>query len=68
MIRIRGYANGVVEVRTRWDGEVLATVPVSRANIWLDFSAPIALPEGVHSLFFTYRGTGSISLGGFELI
>lgn len=67
-IRIRGYADGVFEVRTKWDGEVLAEIPVSRANIWLDFSAPITLPTGVQSLFFTYRGTGSVSLGGFELI
>ena len=67
-IRIRGYADGYFEVRTAWDGEVLAEIPVSRANIWLDFSAPIDLPTGVHSLFFTYRGTGSVSLGGFELL
>ena len=65
---VRGYGVGYYEVKTAWDGEVLARVDVVRANVWEEFSAPITLPVGTHSLYFTFRGVASSSLGGFELI
>ena len=68
-IRIRGNnTNGEFEVRTSIDGEVLAKVPTHKANFWEDVSAPISIPAGVHSLFFTYKGESTISIHGFELI
>ena len=33
-IKYRGYCNGEFQVKTSWDGEVLATFPVSNKNIW----------------------------------
>ena len=65
---VRGYGVGCYEIKTAWDGEVLARVDVVRANVWEEFSAPITLPAGKHALYFTFRGVASSSLGGFELI
>ena len=62
-IYTRGYANGVFEVRTKWDGEVLATLPVSSANIWTESTADIEL-DGVSALYLTFNGTGTASLSG----
>ncbi len=64
---VRGYTGGQFEIRTTWDGEVLATIPVRNANIWEAFSAPIAIPDGVGSLYITYRGGGNASLRSFVL-
>ena len=66
-IIVRGYANGCFEVRTAWDGEILATIPVVNTNIWAKYSTPIAIPNGTQSIYLTYRGGGNASLLGFEL-
>ena len=59
---------GEFEVRTELDGEVLTKIPTHKANFWEAVSAPITIPAGVHSLFFTYKGENSIAIHGFELI
>ncbi len=66
-IRTRGYAEGCFEVRTKWDGEVLARIPIHNTNVWEEYSAPIALDDGVHALYLTYRGGGNASLLSFAL-
>ena len=66
-IRVRGYCNGVFQVKTAWDGPVLGEIPVRFSNIWQDFSAQISLPDGVHPLYFTYSGPGSGALLSFTL-
>ena len=65
-IAIRGYCNGVFEVRTAWDGEVLAEMRVKSSNIWEEYTAPIEL-NGVHALYFTYKGTGNLQFKEFTL-
>ncbi len=67
-IKTRGYAEGCFEVRTRWDGEVLAKIPVQSTNVWEEFSAPLALEDGVHAIYLTYRGSGNASLLAFSLV
>lgn len=66
-LETRGYAHGVFEIKTAWDGVVLASAPVFSANVWTPTTAALALPDGVHALYFTYRGTGSASLAAFTL-
>jgi len=65
--KTRGYARGVFEVRTKWDGPVLGTIPIEFSNIWKEYSADIAIPDGVHALYFTYKGHGSAHFGSFTL-
>ena len=67
MIRIRGYGNGVFEVRTEIGGEVLGTFPVENYNYWTDVAKDIRLPDGKASLYFTFKGNGNPDFAGFEL-
>ncbi len=66
-IRVRGYCKGAFGVKTRWDGEVLGWIPVGFTNEWQKYSADIAIPDGVHSLYFVYQGTGAAHLASFAL-
>lgn len=63
----RGYAQGVLEVRTEPRGKVLAELPVEYANVWEESQADIALPGGEYALYLTFRGQGNAMLKGFEL-
>ena len=53
---------------TKWDGEVLARIPVVYTNVWEDYEADIEMPDGVQALYFTYRGQGKASLLSFALL
>jgi len=66
-IRVRGYCRGAFEVRSRWDGPALGRIPVDYTNVWTDYRTDLVLPEGVHSLYFTYTGEGRASLASFTL-
>ena len=57
-ITTRAYLWGEFEIRTRWDGEVLASIPVDNTNVWVKRSAPISIPDGVGALYITFRGYG----------
>lgn len=67
-IQVRGYGDGVFEVRTAWDGEVLAKLKVEYANVWEEYAAPVRIPDGVHAIYLTYRGNGNVSLKSFALL
>lgn len=67
-VTTRGYAAGNIEVRTKWDGEVLAELPIGYTNVWETYEADIAMPDGVLALYLTFRGQGTASLKSFELI
>ncbi len=66
-ITVRGYAKGVFQVKTAWDGPVLVEIPVDYTNVWEDYSAPVAVEDGVHALYLTFRGQGNPMLKSFEL-
>jgi len=66
-IKVRGYCSGQFEVKTAWNGEPLGSIEVEFSNIWKEYSADIAIPDGVQALYFTYRGNGSASLASFTL-
>ena len=66
-IWIRGYADGTFEVKTAWDGEVLATLEVQYTNVWEKYTAPVTIPDGIQALYLTYRGNGNAALRSFEL-
>jgi len=66
-IKTRGYSNGVFEVRTSWNGEALGSISIEFTNIWEEFSADISIPDGIHALYFIYKGSGTATLGSFTL-
>lgn len=63
----RGYGKGAYHVSTAWDGPSLGAISVDYTNVWTRFSASVAIPDGVHALYFTYRGMGNSSLQRFIL-
>jgi hypothetical protein len=66
-IKTRCYCKGVFELKTAWDGEALGSIAVTSANIWTEFSADIAIPDGIWAIYFQYKGTGNVSLASFTL-
>jgi len=66
-IKVRGYCVGEFEIKTAWDGTPLGTIKVEFSNIWREYSADIVIPDGVQTLYLTYRGNGSASLASFTL-
>lgn len=66
-ITTRGYASGVFEIRTTYDGEVLGSIPIEYSNVWENYEGDVAIPDGIHALYFTYRGEGAATLLSFEL-
>lgn len=66
-VRVRGYGKGYLEVKIKWDGEVLGKIPVKFSNIWTEYSAEVEIPDGVHPLYFTYRGLGNTNLSSFVI-
>lgn len=66
-IKARGYATGNFEVKTSWDGDVLGSIPIGFSNVWKEYSTDITIPDGVHALYFTFRGDGSCHFASFTL-
>lgn len=66
-IKTRGYADGCFEVRTAWDGPLLARIPIQSSNVWEEYSAPAAIADGPQAVYLTYRGGGNASLLCFTL-
>ena len=67
-IKTRGYGAGVFEVRTAWDGEVLARIRVEDTNVWEEYAAPVSIPDGKQAIYLTYRGERNASLLSFTLL
>ncbi len=68
IIKVRGYCKGQFEIKTSWDGKALANIPVGYTNVWKEYTADIAIPDGIWPIYITYRGEGSASLQSFILI
>ena len=66
-VTVRGYCAGSFEVKTAWDGPALASIPVEFTNVWTDYTADVAIPDGVNAIYFTYTGPGSAALKSFTL-
>lgn len=66
-VKTRAYYDGVFEVKTSLDGEALGEIKGFNTNIWTEFSAKIAIPDGINALYFIYRGNGTPQLGTFIL-
>lgn len=66
-IKVRGYADGVFEVKTSWDGEALARIKVEYSNVWEEYAVPVRIPDGKQAIYLTYRGGGNASLLSLNL-
>lgn len=66
-VTTRGYAQGIYEVRTKWDGDSLGEIKVEFSNVWETYSSDISLPDGVNSVYLTFKGSGNSMLRSFTL-
>lgn len=66
-IKTRGYAAGTFQVKLKWDGPVIACIPIEYSNVWESYSADVEIPDGIHSIYFTYVGEGDASFLSFTL-
>lgn len=66
-ISVRGYCDGVFEVKTAWNGETLGEIPVQFTNVWTKYTAPVEIPDGDWPLYFRFSGHGCAQLLSFEL-
>ena len=67
-IKVRGYADGIFEVKTAWNGKVLVAIKVRYANVWEEYSTAVQIPDGRQTIYLTYRGGGNASLLSFTLV
>ena len=67
-IKCRAYASGRFEIRSAYEGPVLAEIQLTNSNVWKRYDAEIDFPDGKQCLYLTYRGPGNPQLGwiGFE--
>lgn len=66
-IKTRGYAHGIFEVKTAWNGKILAAIRIDSSNVWEEYWSEANIPDGVWAIYLTYRGSGNTSLCSFTL-
>lgn len=66
-VTVRGTAQGELVVSTDRNGSPAAVIPVSPAEAWTDFTAPLTVPEGTHALWFAYHGEGAMDFKAFTM-
>lgn len=65
-ITTRAYFYGYYEVRTEWDGPVIAKIDTLSSNFWEDYGTELSIPNGVHALYLTFVGSGTGQLKGIK--
>lgn len=66
-VTTRGLGSGVIELLTAWDGKPVGEIPVTSSNEWKNHKGDLTIPDGVHALYFRYRGKRNISFHSFTL-
>lgn len=67
-VTARGYAGGEFEIRTSYNGPVLATLPIQFSNVWETYETEISLPKGKTAIYISYKGDGNCHMKSFELV
>lgn len=66
-IKVRGGFGGVFEVMTSWNGKPIGSIPIGSTNEWKEYTADIAVPDGIQALYFKYFGAWHVSFASFTL-
>lgn len=67
-VKVRGRAKGTLHIQTAADGAAVGSLALEvHTADWTEISAPAALPEGVHGLYFAYEGEGAFDLVTFTI-
>jgi hypothetical protein len=68
-VRARGKASGTLKVSVSVEGETVGEIPIEPSRDWKTFeSGDIDVPDGEHSLYFTFRGKGKLDFLSFTLM
>lgn len=67
-VKTRGYFNGTIEVRIKWDGDVIGSMPIDGTNIWTDRVCHFEALTGTYPLYITFKGSGTCSMKSFEFL
>ena len=54
-------------MKLSWDGDAVGKIPIDYSNIWAGSSAEVKIPDGINSVYLTYRGSGSAALRSFRM-
>lgn len=66
-VRIRGTADGILEVRTQPDASAVAKIQLQPTVKWGKYAANMHRLIGKHALYFIYHGMGYFDFDSFEL-
>ena len=68
-VTTRGWCyGGVLELLESPESkEVLGQIPIGKSNEWKNWPCYVTIPDGVHALYFRYKGYGYIDLFDFAL-
>ena len=64
----RGYADGNIKVKTKWDGPVVGQKKFNSNNVWVKVTIDVDIPDGVYPLYFEYEGGANPSFKGFSFV
>ncbi len=67
-VKTRGYFTGTIEVRTKWDGDIIGSMPIEGTNAWTDRVCSFAPISGVNALYISFVGNGTCSMKTFEFL
>ena len=59
-VTIRGTGKGTLEVATEPEGRTYGKISVQPSEGWRSSDIAVAIPDGVHTLYFRFRGTGKL--------
>lgn len=66
-VKVRGNAKGTIFASTGVDGLPVAEIAVNAKPEWSEFASLLSIPNGVHPLFFTFKGEGYLDFMSFNL-
>lgn len=66
-MKLRGSGAGRILVSTALDEEPCGEIYVSPSEDWKIFSAPVHVEDGIHALYFTFKGSGVLDFITFTL-
>lgn len=64
-VTVRGSGNGVLEVRTEANGSICGKILILPSEQWRNTDIAVSIPDGVHALYFRFRGTGQLDFKQF---
>jgi hypothetical protein len=66
-VQVRGKAKGVFKVSLSAGGETAGEIPIEPSRGWKTFEGKVCVPDGEHSLWFSFRGKGKVDFSSFSL-